>query len=140
MLGVTIRFDSYKDAEDQLIRVMEVENNSPAEIAGLQPNVDFLLGTAERVSEREKFCNIPILCIFFLIFQAFKDTEVLFEDLKSHLEHPLEVYVYNSESDEVRNVIILPTEEWGGEGILGGSVAFGYLHRLPRQSCLTTGR
>jgi hypothetical protein len=54
MLGVTIRFDSYKDAEDQLIRVMEVENNSPAEIAGLQPNVDFLLGTAERVSKREK--------------------------------------------------------------------------------------
>jgi hypothetical protein len=49
MLGVTIRFDSYKEAEDQVIRVLEVEANSPADIAGLQPNSDYLLGTAERV-------------------------------------------------------------------------------------------
>jgi hypothetical protein len=50
------------------------------------------------------------------------------------------VYVYNSESDEIRTVIILPTEEWGGEGILGASVAFGYLHKLPRQCGHTIGR
>ena len=50
MLGVTIRFDNYKEAEDQVIHVLEVEENSPADIAGLLPNVDYLLGTAERVS------------------------------------------------------------------------------------------
>lgn len=51
MLGVTIRFDNYKDAEDQVIHVLEVEANSPADIAGLQPGADYLLGTAERVSK-----------------------------------------------------------------------------------------
>ncbi len=50
MLGVTIRFEEdYRDAEDHVIHILEVEANSPADIAGLQPLSDYLLGTAERV-------------------------------------------------------------------------------------------
>lgn len=49
MLGVTIRFDSHKDAEEQMLHVLEVETNSPAELAGLVPFKDYLLGTAEKV-------------------------------------------------------------------------------------------
>lgn len=49
MLGVTIRFDSFFDAEEHILHILEVEPNSPAEIAGLQPMHDFLLGTAEKV-------------------------------------------------------------------------------------------
>jgi hypothetical protein len=49
MLGATIRFDSFQDAEEHLIHVLEVEANSPADIAGLQPMTDYLLGTAEKV-------------------------------------------------------------------------------------------
>jgi hypothetical protein len=44
MLGVTIRFDSYFKAEENLLHVIEVEPNSPAELAGLVPLKDFLLG------------------------------------------------------------------------------------------------
>ena len=44
MLGVTIRFDSYYNAEEHICHVLDVEVNSPAELAGLQPNVDYLLG------------------------------------------------------------------------------------------------
>jgi hypothetical protein len=44
---VTIRFDCYENADEHLVRVLEVVPNSPAELAGLQPNLDFLLGTAE---------------------------------------------------------------------------------------------
>lgn len=51
MLGVTIRFDSHKDAEEQMLHVLEVETNSPAELAGLVPFKDYLLGTAEKVRE-----------------------------------------------------------------------------------------
>lgn len=47
--GVTIRFDSYFEAEEQMCHVLEVEVNSPAELAGLQPYKDYLLGTAEKV-------------------------------------------------------------------------------------------
>ena len=64
---------------------------------------------------------------------------MLFEELKNSLDHPLEVYVYNAVSDEVRKVVILPTEEWGGEGILRASVALSSLHQLPK-CCATIGR
>ncbi len=53
--GVTIRFDSYKDAEEQMLHVLEVEANSPAELAGLVPFKDYLLGTAEKVCARLGF-------------------------------------------------------------------------------------
>lgn len=44
MLGVTIRFDTYHDADQHLCHVIEVEENSPADLAGLQANNDYLLG------------------------------------------------------------------------------------------------
>ena len=31
----------------------------------------------------------------------------------------------------------MPTDQWGGEGILGASVAHGYLHRIPSECCQT---
>lgn len=55
MLGVTIRFDSHKDAEEQMLHVLEVETNSPAELAGLVPFKDYLLGTAEKVLRSQSF-------------------------------------------------------------------------------------
>ena len=50
MLGVTIRFDTYHEAEENLCHILEVETNSPADLAGLLPMSDYLLGTAEKVS------------------------------------------------------------------------------------------
>lgn len=119
LLGATIRFDTFAEAEDHVVHVLEVEQNSPAEIAGLQPLTDYLLGTAEK---------------------SFRDTDILFSELREHLERPVEFFVYNSVSDEVRVVVLMPSEDWGGEGILGASVAQGYLHRLPASCSKTTGR
>ncbi|CAN0458065.1 unnamed protein product, partial [Ectocarpus sp. 12 AP-2014] len=113
MLGVTIRFDTYHNADDNLVRVLEVVPGSPSHIAGLQPEHDYLLGTAERV---------------------FKDPDILFEEVTAHLDQPMSFYVYNTKTDEVRVAVVLPTNVWGGEGCLGAEVGHGYLHRLP-QSC-----
>jgi hypothetical protein len=44
LIGVTIRLDDYAMAEDRLIRVLEIEESSPADIAGLHPETDYLLG------------------------------------------------------------------------------------------------
>jgi len=118
MLGVTIRFDSYHDAEEHLCRVLEVEPDSPAELAGLQPDSDYLLGTPEKV---------------------FKDTDVLFDELQENLNRPVEFYCYNSTTDQVRVVVIMPSNEWGGQGILGAQIAHGYLHGLPSSCCETLG-
>lgn len=110
MLGVTIRFDTYHKADEHLVRVLEVAPGSPAEIAGLRAGTDYLLGTAERV---------------------FGDSDVLNDECTLHLDKPVEFYVYNTETDEVRVVVLLPTYSWGGGGCLGAAVAHGYLHRLP---------
>jgi hypothetical protein len=47
MLGVTIRFDTYHDAEEHLCHILDVEVNSPADLAGLIPEKDYLLGFVE---------------------------------------------------------------------------------------------
>ena len=97
---------------------MEVEPNSPAELADLIEFKDFLLGTAEKV---------------------FKNADILFEELKEHIESPIEFYVYNQDSDDVRTVVLMPSTQWGGEGILGASVGSGYLHTIPSKCCQTIG-
>jgi hypothetical protein len=119
MLGITIRFDSFHNAEDHICHVTDVEPNSPADLAGLQPEKDFILGTSEKV---------------------FKDVDALFEELQENIHKTIEFYVYNSISDEVRTVVIMPSNEWGGEGILGAGVASGYLHRIPSDNRETLGR
>ena len=120
-LGVAIRFDSYLDAADHMCHVLDVEPDSPAELAGLSPNgTDYLLGTAEI---------------------GFSDTDVLHDELRLHVDRTVEFYVYSSETDDVRVVVLLPNTQWGGSGssILGASVACGFLHRLPTSCCGTTG-
>ena len=101
MLGVTIRFDTYFEADQNLVRVLDIAPGSPAEIAGLTPEKDYLLGTAERV---------------------FKDPDALFDECTARLEEPIEMYVYNVDSDEVRVAVVMPTTSWGGEGCLGSCV------------------
>ena len=49
LLGVTIRFDTYHDAEEHICHVLDVESNSPAELAGLQADTDYLLGISSAV-------------------------------------------------------------------------------------------
>ncbi|OQR93574.1 golgi reassembly-stacking protein [Achlya hypogyna] len=112
MLGVTIRFDSFEGAEDNLLHVLEVADKSPAQLATLEPETDFLLGTHERV---------------------FRDPEDLYDEILDNLDKPLQCYVYSAKTDAVRIVTIVPNDRWGGEGFgfLGAEVGHGYLHRLP---------
>lgn len=110
---------------------------SPAERAGLRADSDYLLGTPERV---------------------FTDAEDLHDEILDALDGSFQCYVYkwvadfwvfcvdfflvlmfgwcgllvrSSLEDQVRIVSIVPTERWGGDGVLGAEVGHGYLHRLP---------
>jgi hypothetical protein len=130
LLGVTIRLDNYAGAEDRLIRVLEVEPHSPAALAGLQAEVDFLLGTTH---------------------ESLDSPDRLGQLLHEHLHQVLELYVYNTLTDRVRTVAVWPTCSWGphqdsdgesgggGGGLLGAHVAVGYLHRLPHSVRNTSG-
>jgi hypothetical protein len=117
---VTIRLDDYGGADERLIRVLEVEENSPASIAGLVPMQDYLLGTTA---------------------VSFESTAALASVLQQYCDIVAEIYVYNSESDIVRVVSLMPTLSWGnGSGLLGAEVGVGYLHRLPNHCRDTIGQ
>mmetsp|Transcript_4916 Transcript_4916/g.6749 ORF Transcript_4916/g.6749 Transcript_4916/m.6749 type:complete len:357 (+) Transcript_4916:137-1207(+) len=119
LLGVTISWDSYYEAEEHVLRILDIEAGSPAQEAGLAPLDDFLLGT---------------------IKVDFKDLDLLNQELHRHLAKPLEVYVYNASSDVVRRVKVIANHHWGGEGCFGASVGSGYLHRLPESCRGTVGK
>jgi hypothetical protein len=93
-------------------------------VAGLVPYKDYLLGTTTATLD---------------------STETLAHLLKAHRDRVVELYVYNSDSDVVRVVALLPTLSWGGGvdnyrgGLLGASVGTGYLHRLPSSTRHTEG-
>jgi hypothetical protein len=98
----------------------QVENDSPAELAGLQAETDYLLGTNDT---------------------AYKDTEVLFDSLMANLDQPMEIYVYSKKTDEVRTVVLMPTsQDRDSRGVLGANVAHGILHSLPAACCNTIGK
>jgi len=113
LLGLVLRFDCYENADEDVIHVLEVYANSPAQKAGLQPSSDYLLGTAEI---------------------AFKG----YDHLDYFLEHfdnkATTMFVFNSQSYRVREVTITPNRNWGGQGSLGCNLGIGLLHRLPLQS------
>lgn len=120
LLGVTIRLDDYANAEERLIRILSISPNSPAHIAGLQPLKDYLLGTATA---------------------SFSSDSILIDVLEEYEDKVIEIYVYNTESDEVRVVNLMPSLSWGeGEGLLGAEVGTGYLHRLPYSCRETIGK
>mmetsp|Transcript_25595 Transcript_25595/g.74043 ORF Transcript_25595/g.74043 Transcript_25595/m.74043 type:complete len:506 (-) Transcript_25595:709-2226(-) len=118
LLGVTIRLDDYAEADERLIRVLSVEHNSPAAIAGLDAEADYLLGTTT---------------------VSFDTDAALAGVLRQHVDKVVELYVYNTNSDVVRVVTLMPTTSWGGQGLLGAEVGTGYLHRLPHQCRGTLG-
>lgn len=110
LLGATVRYDAVDVAENHGIRVLEVFPNSPAAHAGLVPFQDFLLGTPQRV---------------------FHDIDELVEVVQANINERMNVYVYNADSESVRETILMPNNAWGGDGCIGCDIGTGLLHRIP---------
>ncbi|XP_056276905.1 Golgi reassembly-stacking protein 2-like [Pseudoliparis swirei] len=109
LLGVSIRFCSFEGANENVWHVLEVETNSPAALSGLRPHTDYIIGADTVMNESED----------------------LFSLIESHEGKGLKLYVYNTDTDNCREVIITPNGAWGGEGSLGCGIGYGYLHRIP---------
>jgi hypothetical protein len=90
--------------------ILDVPTNSPADIAGLLPYSDYIIGTPEGLLYGESGLG---------------------ELVEDHIGRPLRLYVYNNEYDVTRELTIHPSRDWGGEGALGCVLGFGALHRLP---------
>ncbi|KAG8559667.1 hypothetical protein GDO81_017408 [Engystomops pustulosus] len=109
LLGVSIRFCSFEGANENVWHVLGVEPNSPAALAGLRPHTDYIIGADTVMNESED----------------------LFSLIETHEGKPLKLYVYNTDTDNCREVVITPNSSWGGEGSLGCGIGYGYLHRIP---------
>ncbi|NXQ99846.1 GORS2 protein, partial [Sagittarius serpentarius] len=94
LLGVSIRFCSFDGANENVWHVLEVEPNSPAALAGLRPHSDYIIGADTVMNESED----------------------LFSLIERHEAKPLKLYVYNTDTDNCREVVITPNSAWGGEG------------------------
>ncbi|XP_076025934.1 Golgi reassembly-stacking protein 2-like [Genypterus blacodes] len=109
LLGVSIRFCSFEGANENVWHVLEVEPNSPAALGGLRAHNDYIIGADTAMNESED----------------------LFSLVETYEGKELKLYVYNTDTDNCREVIITPNSDWGGEGSLGCGIGFGYLHRIP---------
>ncbi|XP_038215828.1 Golgi reassembly-stacking protein 2 [Zerene cesonia] len=109
LLGVSIRFCSFEGATENVWHILEVHPSSPAELAGLRPFSDYIIGADSIMHESED----------------------LFTLIEAHEGRPLKLYVYNVSDDICREVVITPNHNWGGEGSLGCGIGYGYLHRIP---------
>jgi len=112
-LGCVARFCSFDQADQHCWRVLEVLENSPTWMAGLTADADYIIGSANAL---------------------LKDRDDLFHLVESFAEKPLRLFVYNTVFDSCREIQIVPSRGWGGEGLLGCSLGYGYLHKLSAQS------
>ncbi|KAE8442297.1 hypothetical protein EG329_003497 [Mollisiaceae sp. DMI_Dod_QoI] len=108
-LGLTLQWTSINTVSN-IWHILDVPANSPADLAGLLPYSDYILGTPEGVLHGEAGLG---------------------ELVEDHIGRPLRLYVYNNEYDVTREVTIHPSRDWGGEGALGCVLGYGALHRLP---------
>ncbi|GJJ13320.1 hypothetical protein Clacol_007572 [Clathrus columnatus] len=110
LLGLSMRLCEPEFSLDNVWHVLDVLEGSPAESAGLVPYGDWIVGWSGGVLHAESD--------FYQVVEA-------------HVEKPLRVYVYSYDFDAIREVVLVPNRQWGGEGLLGCVFGFGLLHRIP---------
>ncbi|XP_069331654.1 Golgi reassembly-stacking protein 1 isoform X1 [Eulemur rufifrons] len=84
--------------------LFQVQENSPAQKAGLEAYFDFILTIGHaRLNE---------------------DNDTLMALLKANVEKPVKLEVFSTKTMRVREVEVVPSNMWGGRGLLGASVRF----------------
>ncbi|XP_068423291.1 Golgi reassembly-stacking protein 1a isoform X2 [Clinocottus analis] len=118
LLGASVRFCSYHGANENVWHILDVEASSPAALAELQPHIDYIVGAD----------------------QVLQDSEDFFSLIEAHEGKPLKLLVYNTQTDACREVVVTPNGAWGGEGSLGCGIGYGYLHRIPALTDVSTAK
>ncbi|KAK3670275.1 hypothetical protein LTR78_009829 [Recurvomyces mirabilis] len=108
-LGLALQWGSLTQTND-VWHILDVMPNSPADVAGLLPYGDYVIGSPDGPLRGDAGLNSLI---------------------DSFTDRPLRLFVYNHEYDVTRLVTITPSRNWGGEGALGCVLGFGALHRVP---------
>ncbi|XP_042673496.1 Golgi reassembly-stacking protein 1 [Centrocercus urophasianus] len=81
-----------------------VQENSPAQQGGLEPFFDFIVAIGHT--------------------RLNKENNMLKDLLKANAEKAVKLEVYNIKTMKIREVEVVPSNMWGGQGLLGASVRF----------------
>ncbi|KFV00148.1 Golgi reassembly-stacking protein 1, partial [Tauraco erythrolophus] len=81
-----------------------VQENSPAQQGGLEPFFDFIIAIGHT--------------------RLNKENNMLKDLLKANVEKAVKLEVYNIKTMKMREVEVIPSNMWGGQGLLGASVRF----------------
>ncbi|NXU53880.1 GORS1 protein, partial [Turnix velox] len=81
-----------------------VQENSPAQRGGLEPFFDFIIAIGHT--------------------RLNKENNMLKDLLKANAEKAVKLEVYNIKTMKIREVEVIPSNMWGGQGLLGASVRF----------------
>ncbi|NXJ92678.1 GORS1 protein, partial [Corythaixoides concolor] len=81
-----------------------VQENSPAQQGGLEPFFDFIIAIGHT--------------------RLNKENNMLKDLLKANVEKAVKLQVYNIKTMKMREVEVIPSNMWGGQGLLGASVRF----------------
>ncbi|KAF4472759.1 hypothetical protein FALBO_344 [Fusarium albosuccineum] len=108
-LGLSLQYSPLALAAN-IWHVLDVPANSPADVAGLLPYSDYILGSPEG---------------------ALYGEGGLGELVEDFIGRPMRIWVYNNEYNVTREVTIQPSRDWGGQGALGCVLGYGALHRIP---------
>ena len=84
--------------------VLKVQENSPGSRAGLEPFFDFIVAiNGSRLDQ---------------------DNDTLKMILSSNIDKPCKLLVYSSKTMSLKEITLVPTKNWGGQGVLGVSIRF----------------
>lgn len=108
-LGLSLQWMPLSTIED-VWHILDVQPNSPADLAGLLPYGDYVIGSPDGMIRGESGLG---------------------EIIEDYLNRELRLHVYNHEYNVARTVVITPSRSWGGTGALGCVLGFGALHRIP---------
>lgn len=108
-LGVSLQWAPLGLGED-VWHILDVMPSSPADVAGLLPYSDYVIGSPDSQLHGEA---------------------ALGNLIEQFMNRQLRLWVYNNEYDVTRLVTITPTKGWGGEGAMGCVLGYGALHRVP---------
>ncbi|PSN44501.1 hypothetical protein C0J52_09066 [Blattella germanica] len=84
--------------------VLRVQDGSPGQKAGLEAFFDFVVAIGTTRLDQ--------------------DNDTLKELLKANIDKEVRMTVYSSKTQSVREVTIIPSTSWGGQGLLGVSIRF----------------
>lgn len=82
ILGISIRFCSFDGANQNVWHIISVQPKSPADLAGLQADSDYVLGAESVLQQADDLIAL----------------------VQANIGKPVKLYVYNVDSDTVREV------------------------------------